>query len=714
MNGRDLNQRPRGAASEVPRHTAWPFAWTSAAASYSTALVVGILFVVLTLSLPVALGIGVDDTFFAGGDRAQHVIGQRYFIADAWRWPLLTTRLLAGPQGVNISLTDSIPLAAIVTKLFRSVLPQGFTSVMTWLALCYVLQPVAATFALRASGEKRVLSAVVISILSLCVPTLLYRIGHTALCSHFLIFLAIGLYFKTINGKSLHFVALLSLLIASLLVHPYIMTMVAAVAAAAPITLLLHRDPRWLQATLVLVGAVVVTGAVALVLGYGGQSPGDGYGVASMNLISPFYPWLSSLYEGIVGSRAPAIDATGAQYEGYQYLGAGLIFLAVICLVTVGRHGLRRSITDHPGAWIISVGLALFSISNKMYFGHISVANLGRVPDFFNQFRSSGRFFWPVTYFFLIGAVCGMMRIRPAFALLAVAAVALGLQVADTRDLRGGVINLGAPHPPLSPEAVTLRRVLPSYTKLRIWPREPCGEGTDAPEFIEALLAASDTALPINTMYVARQENGRRCDPPARLEPGQLLLFMPLHVNAAWAVTNPPQECRMIGKMAACSLGLAPLSGFPPVPELPAMPTGRRIAMTTTEPHPAAVLGWMPPEAKGTWTEGAAAFLAGYLDSNLSGPQVLTLWAHGEPSEPVKNVTVAVDGTIVARWQVQKDVDQPYQAVIPEGLLKQGPHVIGLDIAHPVRPSEVIKGSRDERAFGIFVRAFSLDPKTSD
>ncbi len=96
-------------------------------------------------------------------------------IADAWRGPLQTTRLLEPPAGVNIALMDSSPLAAIFAKLFQSVLPAGFTPLFPWLALCYLAQPMAAVFALRGAGETRVLPNICVAIMALCCPTLLFR-----------------------------------------------------------------------------------------------------------------------------------------------------------------------------------------------------------------------------------------------------------------------------------------------------------------------------------------------------------------------------------------------------------------------------------------------------------------------------------------------------------------------------------------------------------
>ena len=53
------------------------------------------------------------------GDVAQHLSGWYAFVNDSWRFPLLNTILLDYPSGTDISLTDSIPLFALIFKPFR-------------------------------------------------------------------------------------------------------------------------------------------------------------------------------------------------------------------------------------------------------------------------------------------------------------------------------------------------------------------------------------------------------------------------------------------------------------------------------------------------------------------------------------------------------------------------------------------------------------------
>src|SRR5437868_11450027 len=125
--------------------------------AYSLALVVGLSVTLYVFPLRVIFASDSFDHPVLGMDAAVHVIGQRYFIQAQWSWPLLVVKSLVPPDGTNVAFTDSIPLIALVTKVFRHLLPKGFTSVFLWLAICWILQPIAAVFALRSAGERRVL-----------------------------------------------------------------------------------------------------------------------------------------------------------------------------------------------------------------------------------------------------------------------------------------------------------------------------------------------------------------------------------------------------------------------------------------------------------------------------------------------------------------------------------------------------------------------------
>ncbi len=170
------------------------------------------------ISYAIALGIGLCFVFWlvapdvmvplhplhaaAVEDRAQSIIGQRYFLRDAWRWPLLHVAQLDWPTGLSIGLTDSIPIIMLPLKLVRAWLPPGFYVQDGWLAIAWAVQPAAAVFALRSMGERRLVAALCVGVLSLSLPSLLVRDGQMSLCTHALILWAIGLYFRGVQAPT--------------------------------------------------------------------------------------------------------------------------------------------------------------------------------------------------------------------------------------------------------------------------------------------------------------------------------------------------------------------------------------------------------------------------------------------------------------------------------------------------------------------------------
>ena len=122
-------------------------------------------------------------------------------------------------------MTDSIPLVALPLKLFRAWLPPGFSAIQFWLAFSYLMQPIAAVFALRSSGETKLLPAIAVTLFSISMPTFIFRHPHVALSSHFVLLFALGSYFLTTRGRrSSHWLPPVMLPV-SLLTHPYVAVM---------------------------------------------------------------------------------------------------------------------------------------------------------------------------------------------------------------------------------------------------------------------------------------------------------------------------------------------------------------------------------------------------------------------------------------------------------------------------------------------------------
>ena len=156
------------------------------------------------------------------GDAAQHIVAQRYLIADAWRWPpTFAANLNTQEGGLNTAFADAIPAVALPLKAIRDLLPQGFDGIGLFYGLAWVLQPVAAVWALRGAGETRLLPALGVALAAASMPAWIGRFGHAALCGHFLLLAGFGFYFRLVSDPSRSLWAAAGLLqVLALLVHP--------------------------------------------------------------------------------------------------------------------------------------------------------------------------------------------------------------------------------------------------------------------------------------------------------------------------------------------------------------------------------------------------------------------------------------------------------------------------------------------------------------
>jgi len=491
------------------------------------------------------------------GDTAQHITAQRWFLAEPWSWPPLMIRSLGLPDGTNLPFADGIPLIAVPLKLAAPWLPAGFHGVGLWHVFSWILQPVAAVWCLRGAGEKRLLSAIGIAALALGMPVWLARYGHAALSGHFLVLCALGFYLRLTRAPSLALWAgAVALQAATLLAHPYLAVMTLALLAAVPVTLILRRDARWRGAVL---GTLAVCAAMLvpmIAFGYLGAGGGSGYGDYALNLLSPVWPHGSWL----LGGLAPGfVDATGhGGWEGYNWLGLGTLGALLVVLVRAPR-ALAALPRRHAGLLLALLGLTAIALSFRIGLGGRILLDLGAVPDVLEQFRSSGRFFWPVGYALAIGAaglLCRATRAGPALLL------ALGLlQLADAQPLRAELRAWSHAHAPGHVDAPALRGLLGASDRLTLLPSWNCApaatRGQAQERLVELLLLASERPRPVNTMYVARWPAEPRCGDEALaaapLAPGELRLILPAtRARHLPLVPDGARLCREVGDLAAC------------------------------------------------------------------------------------------------------------------------------------------------------------------
>jgi hypothetical protein len=704
----------------------------SATAQYTAAIIIGLSAAFITFpgwyflgALPLSKALPVDVT--------QHVVSQRYFIADGWHWPILKTILLKPPGGVNIGLTDGIPLEALVLKLFRSILAANFDGVALWVVVAAVAQSIAAVFAIRASVKPHFLIAVACAVIAVCIPFQPLRWIHAALGTHAVLLLAIGAYLRIVHAPSVPKIASAALLpMMTLLIHPYLAAMTIGIFAAVPISLaarsdttkrltpgslltaLAHRpDPMTQAAIYGLLGTLVLCLATSVLLGYlgGGITSSGGFGDHPMDVFGPLIPTTSGFLGHFGDSDANIGDASGS-----QYVGVGVLFLVVAALVSVFRHrgAGSRLLHDHIGIVLVSALLYIFSILNNLtVFGSVlfTIPIPWKIMVYLEQFRANDRFFWPVSYCIFISSVLLVSRIRPTGVALALIMFAAGLEVADSVAVRQQIARQTAEQEDWRFDAASTRPVLAAHSDLTIWPPTDCTN--DRRAIMDALLLGSEIAIPASTMLLSRSDGIFECNPTRvlkdRLRIGELLLIVPpAGRNLAALVPDGPSVCRSIGAAIACAEDIERFSDLSPI-AWDEFRAGDRLSFGYGERGLQYLeSGWAPDAQKdGIWTEGSEASLLGMIPPNFGRPTRLSLTVKGY--SPVvggeQTIQVLIGETIVATAQIPDLQSKTFSAELPPMVAS---HIVQIRfrIAQPTHPS-----SRRERG-GTVERGMFLQTMT--
>lgn len=506
----------------------------------------------------------VDWIFPGGVDPSFHYLGWHGFRASPWSVPPGVTTAFGHPVGTSVALTDSIPLLAIPFKLLSPVLPRPFQYLGLWLASCFVLQGLFGALLTALVTDRRPLQVLGASLFVLA-PILSYRLGHAALCAHWLLLAALWLNRRAaargLDRRGHQAWACLALAAAA--THPYLTAMVLALAMttfAGQVGSL-----RQLVSALALPAAalVVVVAGTWWATGYFVVNDASalqisGFGRLSMNLLAPLIPSAGAWTFG----RIPLTTAHYDQHEGFSYLGLGVLALVLVALPLLRPWRARRASRPDVMLVLALTGLTLFALGSAVTLGTRTVVEYD--PAWWGPlttFRAHGRMSWPVVYALMFGAIAVVVSRLPARVALVVLSLAVGLQVLDQagvyRSRREGY-RLRFDNPLRS----HFWRTLPgSYAHLVMYPSNMCvppGQGMD---YRPLALVAGNAGMTFNGGNAARYDAvaiGRYCAQLSdEIQRGVLsndTLYVVQPESASLLLSAPtPMTCTLVDGLSVCA-----------------------------------------------------------------------------------------------------------------------------------------------------------------
>jgi hypothetical protein len=438
-----------------------------------------------------------------GPDPVQYWLGWSFFRRAPWSWPPGLNPLWGLEVSSSIYYADAIPLLAF---FFKAISPAIEVSQYwgLWIYGCAALQAFMAwrIIGLATDDPLARLAGAALFVLQ---PTMLARMGgHFALSAHFL--LLMGLWLCLTHGAKARWVAWAALLVATALIHAYLLPMVAALWTADVLARWLDGAKRGgLFAEIIIIFALVLAALWAggmFVLGGGFGGFWGGYGQMQMDVLAPLdpSPW---------GAFLPDLPGPNHVEVGHSYAGLGALLLVLLGLLAWAKNPTKPKGRFWPLILVLAA-MALFAISPNVSIAgfNFTIVELPQwIQRYADALRASERFIWPLGYAALTASIFLLIRWiggRLAGFMLA------GLVVIQVLDMRPGFARLHHFFPPTA-ATVPLRLSDPfwaeaarHYTRIRIIP-----SGNQAPWWEEIAVFAATKGLQTDAVYFARLDPKR-------------------------------------------------------------------------------------------------------------------------------------------------------------------------------------------------------------
>ena len=441
-------------------------------------------------------------------DPIQHFFGWLFYKNSDWSLPIGRNVTYGDYLGSSIVYSDSIPIAAIISKVVAEFTTTDFQYFGIWLLICFILQ---SFFAIRIAQlyTRDWMLLILVGALLICTPVFLWRIqAHFALSAHFLIIAGIYAIFKSYkrdSDESLLWVIILTL---ACLIHPYLLGMLLILWFGAIADSLIKKRVR--RRTIVRNCILILANIVFLstvVAGYdfthsnSMKGTGVAYGVYRWNPASILVPYGKSLF------LSGVIPQSG-NFDSFSYFGLGIIFIFIVNLLLRNWRGIKFGLFLNENQFtVLSFALLiLFAISNNVAIADFRFSY--DIPkwtsDLFSVFSSSARFIWPVTYSFLFLMIIAVLRTRRRGFGVIVLSLCLFMQMTDLLPLREDLRlylnnNISKDFKTLESEEIAQALESGKYSRIVVIPTSREGFG-----FPEVTQLAYTYGLSTNSVYLAR------------------------------------------------------------------------------------------------------------------------------------------------------------------------------------------------------------------
>lgn len=391
-------------------------------------------FIFVLIYGPYVLDPFYDGWIFMTGERdlPQHYLGFCAYRSSPWQFPLGLVTTASYPHDMSVIYTDAIPLLAFIFKLLNPLLPEVFQYLGIYGMLSMALTGGMGGLIIY-EHTRQVKTSILASLFYTLSWVLVYRMFyHTSLTSHYLILLAFYIWIRLKDETPTLKCSIVYILLSGtvMLIHPYLWVMCGGIIAMSLIErLICDRDVKHF---LICGAAYCITGALCLYV-FGAFTGGTGMSLGVGSYEANLNTFFNSMGYGLL----PGLPVALLQYEGFGYLGAGVLFMMISAFLLL----LIRQIVPHMNLHrkvllVTAVCFFLFSIIPEISLGEHVLLEFtpGRVGrTLIGMVRSNGRFIWPVCYMMVTATIVFILRhtaVRQRAGIVLLV-ICLALQIAD-------------------------------------------------------------------------------------------------------------------------------------------------------------------------------------------------------------------------------------------------------------------------------------------
>jgi hypothetical protein len=344
-----------------------------------------------------------DISWLKSRDNISDFLALKFFLNDKWRFPLGLNPNY-GDLDNSIVFSGSIPFLAFFFKIFKSFLPFNFHYLSFWIFIIFFFQ-LFFSYKIIFHFTTNYYFSLLGSIFFLLSPVFLERIGdHLSLGAHWIILACFYYEIKYINNNFIY--KRLFLILFSSLVHFYFTFIIVFVS----LFFLVFKFLKDKKIDYFFINILFIFSPLIILMFISGyfiipayDSVGFGFGVYKANFLTLIDP--RSTIEGYSWSLIiPDIPNLPSEYEGFGYLGLGIIIFFIFCVMDF-LFNFYRNINKYKCYLSIIFFFFILSISNSINISKFLLLHIN-LPDYFyallNIIRSSGRLIWPVYYLIMI------------------------------------------------------------------------------------------------------------------------------------------------------------------------------------------------------------------------------------------------------------------------------------------------------------------------